>query len=143
MARKQHRQWDPARANPSLNAINVVYARSGPEEPEPLIAVVPTEDEARAIEAEIAAREPETRVVWETHEVVEQVGDAVHIVILAAGGATSQEAADPIAVSVHASRSNAMRDLPMRRRDHDDAHYIVRSLPLGWRRPGRPFADNC
>ncbi|GAA1343636.1 hypothetical protein [Arthrobacter roseus] len=123
------------------STIRILYARSGPEEPEPLIAVVATEEEARATEAEIVNREPETRVVWETHEVFEQIGDTVHVVALAAGGDTSQEAADPIAASVHAQRSDAVHDLAMRRGDADHDHYIVRSLPVGWRRAGLPFVE--
>ncbi|WP_157601631.1 hypothetical protein [Saccharomonospora halophila] len=126
----------------ALSPVNLLYARRGPEQPEPLIAVVSTEDEARAIEAEVVGGEPETRVVWETHEVGGQVGDTVHIVLLAAGGDSGPEATDPIAVSVFATRRKAESDLTMRRTGDDGAHYSVRSLPLGWRRSGWPFVGN-
>lgn len=121
-----------------LNAIHLLYARSGPEQDEPLVAVVQTEDEARDIEAEVAQREPETRVVWETHEVVGQLDDTVHIVILAAGGNITPEATDPIAVSTYANLVDAERDLAARHAAGADDYYL-RSLPLGWRRLGWPF----
>lgn len=125
----------------SLSAIYLLYARRGPEQPEPLIAVVSTEEEARAIEADVVSGEPETRVVWETHGMVGQIGDTVHIVSLAAGGAGGSEATDPIAVGVFANRRDAERDLAVRGTGDDRAQYFVRSLPLGWRRSGWPFAD--
>ncbi|WP_157577017.1 hypothetical protein [Saccharomonospora iraqiensis] len=122
--------------------ITLLYARRGPGQAEPLIAVVSTEDEARAIEAEVADGEPGTRVVWETHEVAGRVGDDVHIVFLAAGGDSGAEAADPIAVGVFASRRDAESDLAVRGTGDDSAHYFVRSLPLGWRRSGWPFVGS-
>lgn len=143
MVRRRRRGTRPAGTDEPLSAINLLYARPGPEQAEPLIAVVSTEEEARAIEAEVVLGEPETRVVWETHEVVGQVDDTVHVVLLTAGGDSAAEATDPIAVRAFADRSDAERDLAARETGEDGAHYVVRSLPLGWRRTGWPFAPDA
>lgn len=129
------------RAGGDSGTVRLVYARGGPEQAEPLVAVVGSEAEARDIEAEVTRRDPAVRVTWETHQVAGPPGEVVHVVLLVAGGAGGGEPADPIGIAVFARHEDAARELAAQGRPGGADDRIIRSLPLGWRRAGWPFSD--
>ncbi|WP_370288834.1 hypothetical protein [Nocardioides sp.] len=122
--------------------MHLVYGRSDADSPEPLIAVVEAEDEAGAIESSLASSASAVQVRWETHEVVGRVADLLHIVLLDAGSREDGgESADPIGLGVFADKGAAEADAKRRRETGEGPDVVVRSLPLGWRRPGWPSAE--
>lgn len=105
---------------------------------EPLIAVLASEDDARALERSLSAEAPQVRVRWETHVVVGGPADVVHVVFLDAGGrAADGEACDPIGLAAFADREGAVRDAASRRAS-GEADVVVRPVAVGWRREGWP-----
>lgn len=122
--------------------VQLLYARPDPEGVEPLVAVTRTEDEARALESEVAVRHPATRVTWETHDVHGTPVDTVHLVVLDAGGSDGDEPLDPVTVGVHAHREAAEEDADQRAAGEPSTEHVVLSLPLDWRRPGWPFTED-
>ncbi|MGH3501841.1 MAG: hypothetical protein ACRDQA_13300 [Nocardioidaceae bacterium] len=115
---------------PPAGEVRLVYARPAPDGDEPLVAIVRTEHEAQAIEAEVGRLHPAVRVMWETHVLNGHPAGAVHAVLLEAGD-------DPIGVAAFTSRADAEKA-----REHearDGMSYVVASHPMGWRRSGWPF----
>ncbi len=123
-----------AQTDDAGNVVQLVYARSGLRQHEPLVALVRTEEEAAEIEAQVVTHAPGARVMWETHGVVGGPTDIVHVVLLAAGGSGEDEAADPIGVAVFADRDDADNDVRIRREADPRVEFVVRTLPVGWRR---------
>lgn len=114
------------------------------------MAVCASEADSRALEEDLAQVRPGVRVMWETHEVLPrgvQPGGDVHIVMLspssdvADSGRPYTEELDPIGIMVFAERGDADADAERRRAQESVPHYVVLSLPVGWRRPGWPFTD--
>ncbi|MDF8264753.1 hypothetical protein P4R38_10895 [Luteipulveratus sp. YIM 133296] len=121
-------------AEPTVRA---VYGRSVPDGDEPLIAVVRTEEEARAVEARVLGRHEQARVMWETLPVVGRLGDSVHLLLQSSGESDVVEVTNPVGIAAFADREGAEREL--RARAADGRPYVVGSFPLGWRRAGWPF----
>lgn len=117
--------------------VRVVYGRFAPDRDEPVIAVVRSEEEARAIEAEVLGQYPEARVMWETLP-MSQICDTVHLLFQTSGERDAVEVANPVGIDAFADRTSAERELEARASDGRD--YVVGSFPLGWRRAGWPFA---
>ncbi len=125
-----------------------MYTCATPVAPEPLVAVVRTHDEASALEFEVRERFPGAKVTWETFEVTGKPGDAVHIVSLGglgksvAGteGAGQAWRDDPMGVAVFAERDDADHHAAALATAERSSNYRVRSLPIGWRASGWPFA---
>lgn len=131
-------------ARSPVQQVYLVYGRRTAEGPEPLVAVATSETGARSIEREVTSRHPGSRIMWEVHELDEPVDREVHAVILAASGRSPDEAAaleepEPIAVAVFARRSSAEAEAARLADVEQTPHYLVRSLPLAWRRTGWPF----
>lgn len=142
MASDRYRDEDPR------TTVLLVYARPGPEDPGPLVAVLETEDEARALEAQLRERAPSGRVAWETHVVDGPVRECVHVVSLGgygavpsgtdvpeAGGDPRVQELDPIGIAVFANRVDAEREASARAKADGVSHYRVRTVPLGWHAP--------
>lgn len=119
--------------------VHLVYAQEGPEAPEPLVALVASEAEAGAIEREVQAVNPGVRVRWESHRVLGGPAATVHALLLDCGADECPEPADPIGVAVHADAGSAAASLRELAATAPGARYLVRRLPVGWRRPEWPF----
>ena len=120
--------------------IRLVYARTDAEASEPLVAVCRTEPEARVLEQEVLEVGSGAEVRWETHDVLGIAGDEVYAVMQAPD--LSQEPLtelDPVGLKVFARKDEAERYAAQRRKQFGVDHFIVWSLPIGWRRPGWPF----
>ena len=140
----------PAVAEEQGRHVYLVYCRSALDGSEPLVAVVGSEAEAHGVEQLVRRTSASARVQWEVHRLptTDAVSDVVHVVSLGTQSASEPddrtrhvdqaEEPDPIGVAVFDRRAEAEADA-RRRADHDNGHYFVRSLRLGWRRPGWPF----
>lgn len=138
------------RCEGSRTTVFLVYARSAPDAPEPLVAVLGTEDEARDLETQVLARVPSARVAWETHVVNGPVSECVHLVSLGGYGDIPPdtdfpegrdprvEKLDPTGIAVFADRADAEREASARSKADGVPHYRVRTLPLGWHAPRIP-----
>lgn len=126
-------------------SILLVYARSEPDAAEPLVAVCTSEQEARDVESLVDGRRDGVRVTWEVHDLLPPrvaAGAEVHLVLLdPASHRPDDEPSDPIGIAAFSSREDADREAARRREADGDPHYVVRTLPIGWRRLGWPFSD--
>lgn len=117
--------------------VHLVYAQQNVDGPEPLVAVVATEEEASQIEVEAKVGHPGGLVRWETHEVVDGPSGVVYALLLEAGGPHEGEPTDPIGIAVYADEQSATARLHAEE-SVQPGHFVVQ-YPVGWRRPGWPF----
>lgn len=117
-----------------VSKVYVVYGSKSALGPEPVIAVVSDENQARAIEADVVSRHPEAVVRWETLDLQGHDTQSVSILFALAGDSPD---ADPIGLAAFARKEDAEI---FRRSVKGDVPHEVRSYPLGWRVASWPFA---
>ena len=127
-------------AEPAGAVVWLVYARTGAESSEPLVAVCRSEAEARRLEDEVLDVGSGAEIRWETHEVSGEAGDEVYAVMQAPGGSLEPlMELDPVGLEVFAREDEAERHLARRRQQGGADLVVVWPLRVGWRRPGWPF----
>lgn len=142
---------------PDGGLYRLVYAQSGSGNDEctvePLIAVVSSEDEARAVYLDVIGRFPESHVSWEEWPLTVDAPNGMnveshrlHIVVDGHVGIgmpdNPHETTDPIGVAIHSTRAGAEEHASRLDEDSDRSSHLVLSVPVGYRRPGWPFAGS-